>query len=426
MTEDEETPITLSREDLYELVWSKPMRELAKDFGISDVALAKRCRRLGIPVPGRGYWARVDAGQQPYRAKLPKREPERSDQGALTVAPSADASPTFNALPAATQDQVWLEERLAFEQLPDSNIEVPATTRTWDPAIKDYRDNLEEAAEEMRSSRKACDRYEKWPEWRKRVESDRNTWAWRHAKDRGQRLRDFHKPTAIRVSLDTYERALRLANTLALAAAIRGFTVSKDDKIGRIAFTGHNADIQLRITEMLQDKTRPSIRYDGKTETETYQVPTGRLRLTLQTGYREGPSFEDRESHTLESQLNRVFPRMYRLVVKVWEQDRRHLEFHRQLEEDSRRRAESERIRAQRKRLLAEERSRKRRLSVEAIRWTKSCRIREYVDHIRIAARAREVSTEELGNWADWALSVASELDPTEKRLKPRIDGDSD
>jgi len=417
MTEDEETPITLSREDLYELVWSKPMRELAKDFGISDVALAKRCRRLGIPVPGRGYWARVDAGQQPYRAKLPKREPERCDREALTVAPSADAPPIFNAPPAATQDQVWLEERLAFEQLPDSNIEVPATTRTWDPAIKDYRDNLEEAAEEMRLSRKACDRYEKWPEWRKRVESDRNTWAWRHAKDRGQRLRDFHKPTAFRVSLDTYMRALRLANTLALAAAIRGFTVSKDDKIGRIVFTGHNADIQLRLTEMLQDKTRPSIRYDGKTETETYQVPTGRLRLTLQTGYREGPSFEDRESHTLESQLNRVFARMYRLVVKVWERDREHLEFHRQLEEDSRRRAEAERIRAERERLLAEVRYRKRCLSVETIRWTKSCRIREYVDHIRMAARAREVSAEELGNWADWALSVASELDPTEKRL---------
>src|SRR5690349_19734784 len=88
MTEDDEKPLTLSREDLYELVWSKPMRDLAADFGISDVGLAKRCRRLGIPVPGRGYWARVDAGQQPHRPKLPKREPHWFDDGALTVAPS--------------------------------------------------------------------------------------------------------------------------------------------------------------------------------------------------------------------------------------------------------------------------------------------------------------------------------------------------
>src|SRR5882762_3034370 len=91
MTEDEEQPFTLSREDLYELVWSKPMRDLAKDFGISDVGLAKRCKRLGIPVPGRGYWARVDAGQAPYRPKLPKREAQWHDDNALTVAPSIGA-----------------------------------------------------------------------------------------------------------------------------------------------------------------------------------------------------------------------------------------------------------------------------------------------------------------------------------------------
>jgi hypothetical protein len=86
--EEEGKPITLSREDLYELAWSKPILELAKDFGISDVGLAKRCKRLGIPLPGRGYWARVDAGQSPYRPKLPKREEQWHDQSALTVAPS--------------------------------------------------------------------------------------------------------------------------------------------------------------------------------------------------------------------------------------------------------------------------------------------------------------------------------------------------
>jgi hypothetical protein len=88
MVEEESKPIRLSREDLYELAWSKPISSLAQDFGISDVALAKRCRRLGIPIPGRGYWARVDAGQTPYRPKLPKREEQWSDQSTLTVGPS--------------------------------------------------------------------------------------------------------------------------------------------------------------------------------------------------------------------------------------------------------------------------------------------------------------------------------------------------
>ena len=34
----------LKREQLYELVWAKPMQHLAKGYGISDRALAKLCR----------------------------------------------------------------------------------------------------------------------------------------------------------------------------------------------------------------------------------------------------------------------------------------------------------------------------------------------------------------------------------------------
>jgi hypothetical protein len=45
----------LTREALYALVWCQLMAELAKRFRISDVAIAKRCRKLSIPVPGRGY-----------------------------------------------------------------------------------------------------------------------------------------------------------------------------------------------------------------------------------------------------------------------------------------------------------------------------------------------------------------------------------
>src|SRR5260370_29575906 len=64
--------ITLTRQALYELVWSTPMSTLAKDFGISDVALAKRCRAVDVPVPPRGYRARKAAGQDPPRTPLPR------------------------------------------------------------------------------------------------------------------------------------------------------------------------------------------------------------------------------------------------------------------------------------------------------------------------------------------------------------------
>jgi hypothetical protein len=48
----------LSRKELYELVWSEPMKILAPRFGISDVALRKACARAEIPTPGPGHWAK--------------------------------------------------------------------------------------------------------------------------------------------------------------------------------------------------------------------------------------------------------------------------------------------------------------------------------------------------------------------------------
>jgi hypothetical protein len=49
------------RESLREEVWKDPVRVVARRYGISDVALAKRCKRLGIPVPPRGHWMKVRA-----------------------------------------------------------------------------------------------------------------------------------------------------------------------------------------------------------------------------------------------------------------------------------------------------------------------------------------------------------------------------
>ena len=51
------------RDELYEEVWATPIKTLAKKYGISDVGLAIVCRKLSIPLPGRGYWARKEVGQ---------------------------------------------------------------------------------------------------------------------------------------------------------------------------------------------------------------------------------------------------------------------------------------------------------------------------------------------------------------------------
>jgi len=110
-------PLTLSREDLYELVWSKPMLELARDFGLSDVALAKRCRKLGIPVPGRGYWSRVEAGQTPRQPRLRKREDHDSDYSALTFDVPREDEAASDAVPPALAEHAAVREKIQNVEL---------------------------------------------------------------------------------------------------------------------------------------------------------------------------------------------------------------------------------------------------------------------------------------------------------------------
>lgn len=61
----------LTRQELYELIWSTPATKLSEQFGISDVAISKHCKKQNIPRPGRGYWAKVEAGQKPRKRALP-------------------------------------------------------------------------------------------------------------------------------------------------------------------------------------------------------------------------------------------------------------------------------------------------------------------------------------------------------------------
>lgn len=72
-----EPKVTLTREELYEKVWSTPMQKLACEFGFSDVGFAKLCHRHQIPVPPRGYWARVHVGQSVKRTPLPTAKESR-------------------------------------------------------------------------------------------------------------------------------------------------------------------------------------------------------------------------------------------------------------------------------------------------------------------------------------------------------------
>jgi hypothetical protein len=94
-----EKQITLSRAELYERVWTAPLRTVAKELGVSDVGLAKICERHEIPRPEQGHWVRVSLGQNPERADLPESSDAKLDVIQITIRPKAAETLTHNIEP---------------------------------------------------------------------------------------------------------------------------------------------------------------------------------------------------------------------------------------------------------------------------------------------------------------------------------------
>jgi hypothetical protein len=60
----------ITRQDLFEAAWARPLTEIAEELAITSTGLKKICDRHDIPTPGRGYWAQVRAGKSFPRPKL--------------------------------------------------------------------------------------------------------------------------------------------------------------------------------------------------------------------------------------------------------------------------------------------------------------------------------------------------------------------
>jgi hypothetical protein len=60
------------RQNLYNEIWKEPVATVAKRYSISDTALRKRCNKLNIPLPPRGYWEKIKSGQRIKKPALSK------------------------------------------------------------------------------------------------------------------------------------------------------------------------------------------------------------------------------------------------------------------------------------------------------------------------------------------------------------------
>ena len=107
MSDPENPSEPVSRERLYEEVWTTPVLTLAKRYGLSDRGLGKLCAREAIPVPPRGYWAKIRAGKKLKRPPLPpapEPTPRRHTQehGLAALKPAPEGAEPSRPKMAAT------------------------------------------------------------------------------------------------------------------------------------------------------------------------------------------------------------------------------------------------------------------------------------------------------------------------------------
>lgn len=125
--------VKLTRKELYEKVWSLPMRTLAKEFGLSDVGLKKTCKRHDIPTPGVGYWAKVEHGKPVQQEKLPPTKRGQSDT--VLIKPDTLLHP-WQVESEPNPD--WVQR----ESLPENQVTADSSGKLVHPLVRDTAQQL--------------------------------------------------------------------------------------------------------------------------------------------------------------------------------------------------------------------------------------------------------------------------------------------
>lgn len=376
----QEHAIRVTRAQLYDLVWQAPMRTLAQRFGISDVGLAKTCRRMRIPLPGRGHWAKKAAGKRVRRPPLPALGRGESEvPREVVLGPPRAVSTQEAALPSA------VAEMIAFERRPENRITVPDALRSVHPLVRTTLQALE-------GSTRPSDHFV-------------GNWRVRHLD--------------VDVSRAALRRALRITDALVKAFEKRGWSVTLgagDDRKSYVIVFGQRIPFGIREPrrQIPNDPPKPVRLPTGETYTPFHrryrEVPSGHLAMVIRNGWGHAVSktYCETESRPLEERLNDFVVAVIRAAHEEAENERRRRE-----DEERRRVAEELRIAEERRRRL--EAARRQALEDQAQRWRRSRTLKEYLAAVRGRAEAVSgglVAGSELAAWLEWAEAYAQMLDP--------------
>ncbi len=361
-----EETISLTRQELYEQVWSEPIVHLSKFYNLSDVGLSKICKKMDIPVPGRGYWEKKHHGHDAERTPLPPfKGPGNGTIRIIIREKNDDIDDEF-------------QDRIVFEGLPENHVSVKKSS------LKNPH-RLVERTEACLSKTKPDDK---------------------------GLLYTYEKDCLdLVVSPQNLDRALKIYDTLIKVCEVRGYAISVlNSQRGAktiVNVLGENLEIGVRerYTEKTSDKSQR--------RSSVYQLreygPSGSLSLLIKNAWHaKQKSWNDGRCQIIEDCLNDFLEGMVHAAgsEKAIREKR---------EREERERREKIRLYEEAKKEQEEEQAKVKKLGQEAKDWIEAQRIRSYIMAIKEKAVSNgdEIHPDsDLGRRLTWANQQADRLDP--------------
>lgn len=374
----------IKRSDLYEEVWRDPMTTVAARYGVSDVGLAKICRKNDIPLPPRGYWAKHAAGRPPPRVPITHDRFSADDQILLRRPEAHELVAKELAAPARHAAVATLREA--------------SRPSTFHPMASTALKRLSQ------------------------------TTGWTDQKG----LRSAPKEVLhLSVTADAVGRACQLAGVLVHALEAIGGKVEIDGEKGRTTLTLSGATATWEITEHVgrrdhvktaeEERALEKYRKQGWTShlgkyptiPQYDYIPSG--KLTLRIGNWPSRTWNDTPRRKLEERVEEIVAETTSLMVGICAKEA----------EEALARLRRQQAKARYEELSQAkkaERDRFNSLRRDAVSRIRAQQIRGYVNDVRDVAERAGQLTPELIEWIAWALAKADWIDPLIKVSDPILD----
>ncbi|WP_282035440.1 hypothetical protein [Aquimarina algiphila] len=130
-----ESSKTLTRKELYDLVWSSPLTKLAKEFSYSDSGLRKICKKHNIPLPKAGYWAKIKYNKKVIKVPLPISKKNQNDEIEIRIDKENNREKSHpNSIIAQLKKEIRNSKEIS--------LNVPDRLSNPDPLIKKVKEDL--------------------------------------------------------------------------------------------------------------------------------------------------------------------------------------------------------------------------------------------------------------------------------------------